>query len=124
MYIFPGLGLAASVGGIKRITDKMLYTAAVACADAMSPADYAEGRSFPNIQNIREGYYYFFKSIQGEGVLLTHTPCLTAAVVQLLIFYFCCGAVFYCYIALLIVYFFCFCFISRCFINSCPFYSH
>jgi malate dehydrogenase (oxaloacetate-decarboxylating)(NADP+) len=55
MYIFPGLGLAASVAGIKRITDKMLYTAAVACADSMTPECVAEGRTFPKIQNIREG---------------------------------------------------------------------
>eukprot|EP00598_Pedospumella_elongata_P000519 CAMPEP_0184978344 /NCGR_PEP_ID=MMETSP1098-20130426/8864_1 /TAXON_ID=89044 /ORGANISM="Spumella elongata, Strain CCAP 955/1" /LENGTH=587 /DNA_ID=CAMNT_0027501465 /DNA_START=49 /DNA_END=1812 /DNA_ORIENTATION=+ len=54
MYIFPGLGLAASVGGIERITDRMLYTAAVACADAMTPQCFAEGRTFPNIKNIRE----------------------------------------------------------------------
>ena len=52
---YAGLGLAASVGGIVRITDKMLYTAAVACADAMTAEDYAAGRTFPKIDNIREG---------------------------------------------------------------------
>lgn len=31
MYVFPGIGLAASVAGVKEITDKMLYHAAVAC---------------------------------------------------------------------------------------------
>ena len=27
MYVFPGIGLAASVAGVRRITDKMLYLA-------------------------------------------------------------------------------------------------
>jgi malate dehydrogenase (oxaloacetate-decarboxylating)(NADP+) len=31
MYIFPGIGLAASVSGVRRITDAMLYKAAEAC---------------------------------------------------------------------------------------------
>mmetsp|Transcript_28987 Transcript_28987/g.86540 ORF Transcript_28987/g.86540 Transcript_28987/m.86540 type:complete len:623 (-) Transcript_28987:53-1921(-) len=54
MYVFPGLGLAASVGGVSEITDPMLYAAAVACADAMTEAEFAEGRTFPAISRIRE----------------------------------------------------------------------
>lgn len=45
----------ASVAGIRSITDRMLYTAAVACADSMTPDCIAEGRTFPKIQDIREG---------------------------------------------------------------------
>ena len=29
-YVFPGIGLAASVAGVARVTDSMLYEAAVA----------------------------------------------------------------------------------------------
>lgn len=54
MYIFPGLGLAASVAGVTKITDKMLYTAAVACAGALTSAEIADGRTFPDIKRIRE----------------------------------------------------------------------
>ena len=54
MYVFPGIGLAASVAGVRRITDKMLYLAAVACADTMSADEVAEGRTFPAIGRIRE----------------------------------------------------------------------
>jgi len=54
MYVFPGLGLAASVAGVKRITDKMLYIASVACSEAMTADECAEGRTFPAIQRIRE----------------------------------------------------------------------
>lgn len=43
------------MAGIKRITDKMLYSAAVACADSITAEDMAEGRTFPKIQSIREG---------------------------------------------------------------------
>ena len=49
----------ASVAGIKRITDKMLYTAAVACADSMTQQCFAEGRTFPKIQNIRSGRWCY-----------------------------------------------------------------
>lgn len=56
-FIFPGLGLAASVAGIKKITDQMLYLSAVACADSMTEEDFKEGRTFPKIQNIRNVIY-------------------------------------------------------------------
>ena len=82
MYVFPGIGLAASVAGasrsasrrprstlppprspppppppspgVSRITDKMLYQAAVACTDAMTEDEIASGRTFPAISRIRE----------------------------------------------------------------------
>ena len=54
MYVFPGLGLAASVAGVTRITDKMLYKAAVACSNEMNAEEISEGRTFPNIKRIRE----------------------------------------------------------------------
>lgn len=54
MYVFPGIGLAASVAGVKKITDKMLYVAAVACSDSMTTEEKAEGRTFPRINRIRE----------------------------------------------------------------------
>jgi len=54
MYIFPGVGLAASISGVEVITDKMLYRAAQACAAAMTPEEIAEGRTFPRLRRIRE----------------------------------------------------------------------
>ena len=54
MYVFPGIGLAASVAGVSEITDQMLYAAAVACVDAMTPEENAEGRTFPAIDRIRD----------------------------------------------------------------------
>jgi len=54
LYCFPGIGLGASVSGAKEITDQMLYAAAVACVDAMTPAELAEGRTFPAINRIRD----------------------------------------------------------------------
>lgn len=54
MYVFPGLGLAASVAGVRVITDKMLYRAAVACTNTMNEEEKSEGRTFPNIRRIRE----------------------------------------------------------------------
>ena len=54
MYIFPGIGLAASVGGVTHITDKMLFRAAEACTLSMTHEEIAEGRTFPNVRRIRE----------------------------------------------------------------------
>lgn len=53
MYIFPGLGLGAQLAGVQRITDTMIYAAAIACADAMTPEEIAEGRTFPRLNRIR-----------------------------------------------------------------------
>ena len=54
MYVFPGIGLAASVAGVTEITDSMLYAASVACVDAMTTEEMAEGRTFPHIARIRD----------------------------------------------------------------------
>mmetsp|Transcript_148 Transcript_148/g.379 ORF Transcript_148/g.379 Transcript_148/m.379 type:complete len:609 (+) Transcript_148:76-1902(+) len=54
MYVFPGIGLAASVAGVREVTDKMLYAAAVACAEAMTDEEKAQGRTFPAISRIRD----------------------------------------------------------------------
>jgi len=54
MYVFPGLGLAASVAGVSSITDAMLYRAAVACVDSMTEEEVASGRTFPDISRIRQ----------------------------------------------------------------------
>ncbi len=68
MYIFPGLGLAASVGGITRITNGMLYRAALACADSMTAEDIAEGRTFPNIKRIRDVSHKVAVAVIEEGI--------------------------------------------------------
>eukprot|EP00949_MAST-11_sp_MAST-11-sp1_P003351 g3351.t1 len=53
MYVFPGIGLAASVAGVQEITDKMLYLSSVACMESMTADEIAEGRTFPAINRIR-----------------------------------------------------------------------
>lgn len=53
MYIFPGLGLGASLCGAKKVTDRMLYLAAKALAECLTPEEAADGRVFPHISKIR-----------------------------------------------------------------------
>mmetsp|Transcript_912 Transcript_912/g.1924 ORF Transcript_912/g.1924 Transcript_912/m.1924 type:complete len:644 (+) Transcript_912:85-2016(+) len=53
MYIFPGLGLGASLCGAKRVTDRMLYIAAKALAECLTPEEARNGQVFPHISNIR-----------------------------------------------------------------------
>jgi len=54
MFIFPGIGLAASVAKCTKISDTMLYATSVAVANALSDADREEGRVYPQVKNIRE----------------------------------------------------------------------
>jgi malate dehydrogenase (oxaloacetate-decarboxylating)(NADP+) len=54
VYVFPGLGLGATVCGAKKVTDRMLYVAAVALAEFVPPEDLAKGQVFPHISKIRE----------------------------------------------------------------------
>ena len=54
------LGLAASVSGVTKITDKMLLRAAEACNNSMLSEEVAEGRTFPNLKRIREVYLRYF----------------------------------------------------------------
>mmetsp|Transcript_23359 Transcript_23359/g.54257 ORF Transcript_23359/g.54257 Transcript_23359/m.54257 type:complete len:248 (+) Transcript_23359:244-987(+) len=54
MYVFPGVGLGATVCGAERITDRMLYIAAKALANFVTPEELAMGKVFPHIGNIRQ----------------------------------------------------------------------
>lgn len=53
MYIFPGVGLGASLCGAKKISDRMLYVAAKALAECLTQENAAKGLVFPHISNIR-----------------------------------------------------------------------
>jgi len=54
MYIFPGVGLGASVCATETITDGMLYQAAVALSKMTSDEELAKGAVFPAVGSIRE----------------------------------------------------------------------
>ena len=73
MYIFPGIGLAASVSGVRRITDDMLYRAAEACTASMTMQESLEGRTFPEISRIRDVTVKVAVAVINEG--LKHDLC-------------------------------------------------
>ena len=54
VFIFPGIGLAATACRIARITDAMFAAAARAVAAAVAPEALERGRIFPEINMIRE----------------------------------------------------------------------
>lgn len=54
VYIFPAVGLGASLAGATKITDSMLYESAVACAAQLNDEELARGQTFPDIVRIRE----------------------------------------------------------------------
>ena len=53
-FIFPGVGLGATIIGASRITDRMFYRAAKALARCVSEEDLAQGKVFPPVSNIRD----------------------------------------------------------------------
>lgn len=77
MYVFPGIGLAASIAGITHITDDMLYVAAVACMDSLNETDVAEGRTFPDLTRIREVSFNVAVAVIEEGVKKGMAPKVT-----------------------------------------------
>jgi len=54
MYIFPGLGLGATLAGAKTVSDKMLYVAAEALANFVTEEDHKKGKVFPPLHQIRD----------------------------------------------------------------------
>jgi malate dehydrogenase (oxaloacetate-decarboxylating)(NADP+) len=67
MYIFPGLGLAASVGGTQRFTDQMFYAAAQACTGCITDEEMSQGRTFPKISRIRQVSHDVAVAVLKEG---------------------------------------------------------
>ena len=53
-YIFPGLGLAVTAAGARRVTEPMFLAAARALAEQADPSLLAAGALFPTLERIRE----------------------------------------------------------------------
>jgi malate dehydrogenase (oxaloacetate-decarboxylating)(NADP+) len=69
MYIFPGVGLGATVCGATKISDRMLYVAACALANFVSDYDIEQGKVFPSIQKIREASHAIACAVVREAKL-------------------------------------------------------
>eukprot|EP00948_MAST-09A_sp_MAST-9A-sp1_P003747 g3747.t1 len=54
MFIFPGLGLGASLAQTTTISDKMFYECAKSLASFVGPEDLKAGKIFPNVTKIRD----------------------------------------------------------------------
>jgi len=78
MYVFPGLGLAMSVAGVSKITNRMLYEAAVACTNNMTSEEIAEGRTFPALTRIREVSHAVACAVINEALKVGLTTKITA----------------------------------------------
>ena len=78
MYVFPGLGLGASICGAKKVTDKMLYVAAEALAKFVSDDEHAKGKVFPSLEQIRRVSHTLavavIKEATKENLATIHVP--------------------------------------------------
>ena len=54
VFIFPGVGMAAVVGGIARISDTMISAAASALANEVTNSELAQGLLYPATSRLRE----------------------------------------------------------------------
>lgn len=68
MYVFPGLGLGATLCGAAKVTDRMLYIAAEALANFTSPEDIEAGKVFPPISSIREASHTIACAVIEEAI--------------------------------------------------------
>lgn len=68
VYVFPGIGLGATVAGAKTITDRMLYVAAETLANFVSDEELSQGKVFPHINNIRKVSHKVAVSIVKEAI--------------------------------------------------------
>lgn len=82
MFIFPGIGLGATLSGAKTITDRMLYVSACALAEFLTDDDLEKGKVFPkvsfraapqpNTYQARQRSHFRFKD--NLNLLLFHSP--------------------------------------------------
>lgn len=68
MYIFPGLGLGATVVGATKVTDRMLYVAAETLAKFVPEEDVAKGILFPPLSRIREVSHSIAVAVAHEAI--------------------------------------------------------
>ena len=54
MFIFPGLGLGASLAGASHIPEEVVYATSVALANSLTDSERQSGQIFPSVNRIRE----------------------------------------------------------------------
>ncbi|KAF8932014.1 hypothetical protein BGZ52_011231 [Haplosporangium bisporale] len=68
MYIFPGLGLGGILAQPATISDRLIYSAARACANALTPEERAQGLLYPVLPRIREVSAEVAVAVMAESV--------------------------------------------------------
>ena len=66
-YIFPGVALGTICTGIHHISEDVFLSAAEALADMVSDSDYAVGRLYPPLSDIRDCSVKIAKRIAEEA---------------------------------------------------------
>jgi malate dehydrogenase (oxaloacetate-decarboxylating)(NADP+) len=85
-YIFPGVGLGATVSGSKLVTDEMFMAAAHTLAYLVSDADIEQGSLYPALPRIREVSAHIAEAVAEvayrRGLATGHRPNDLMAYVQ------------------------------------------
>jgi malate dehydrogenase (oxaloacetate-decarboxylating)(NADP+) len=79
MYIFPGIGLGATVCGAKSVTQRMLYVAAEALANFVPEEDVRDGKVFPPLNRIREVSHRIAVAVVEEAIKKGYATRISAA---------------------------------------------
>jgi malate dehydrogenase (oxaloacetate-decarboxylating)(NADP+) len=67
-YIFPGVGLGAIAGDLRRVTDRMFMAAARTLAAQVSDADLAQGSLYPPLNRVRDVSAFIAAAVIEEAV--------------------------------------------------------
>ena len=68
MYIFPGIGLGATVVGARRITDRMLFAAAKTLSELVTEEQLAAGSILPPVADIRTVAAHVAAAVAASGI--------------------------------------------------------
>lgn len=74
MFIFPAVGLAASIAGAKTISDALFYTASKALANTVTAEQLSRGEVYPPVADIREVTTIVATAIVQKLVLERNAP--------------------------------------------------
>lgn len=77
MFVFPGIGLGATLCGASQVTDRMLYVAAEALANFMTEEELKVGKVFPNINYIRDVSHAVAVAVIKEAAQNDDAPKIT-----------------------------------------------
>lgn len=81
-YIFPGVGLAVTAGKIKRVTDTMMMSAALALSELAPAVKTGVGRLLPELHSIRKVSRHIANAVILQAIKENHATKMTEQAIE------------------------------------------